>query len=300
MTKSDTAQKEVRLASTVILARQDKEELQIYLLKRSHRSGFMPSYYVFPGGTIDPEDHDPALCNEYTENDPNAVSGLIDEDFPKQDAIAYCVAAVRETFEEAGVFLHDQGERDHGGLQRMSDQRSAGAMPKGWLRDLVLSEGWVLTFSRLKRWSHWVTPKLMPKRFDTRFFLSLMPLGQKCVPDNRETTHGIWINPEKALAANLKGETPLSPPTLVTLHELLPYSNMDDLQKELEVRPWGEVLFPRLIPLSEGGLILEPWDPMRNQEVKIDGKALENLILPVGKPFSRIWNHKGIWKAVGI
>ncbi|MEA2039150.1 MAG: hypothetical protein U9N82_04910 [Thermodesulfobacteriota bacterium] len=300
MTKSDTAQKEVRLASTVILARQDKEELQIYLLKRSRRSGFMPSYYVFPGGTIDLEDHDPALCNEHTENDPNAVSGLVDEDFPRQDAIAYCVAAVRETFEEAGVFLHDSGERDHGGLQRMRERRVIGSLPKGWLRDLVLSEGWVLNFSRLKRWSHWVTPELMPKRFDTRFFLSLMPLGQKCVPDNRETTHGIWINPEKALAANLKGETPLSPPTLVTLHELLPYSNMDDLQKELKVRPWGETLFPRLIPLSEGGLILEPWDPMRNQEIKIDGKALENLILPVGKPFSRIWNHKGTWKAVGI
>jgi len=260
----------------------------------------MPAYYVFPGGTLDLEDHDPAVYNKTTGKDLNAVSGLVDDDFPKQDAIVYCFAAVRETFEEAGVFLHDPGEQNPGGLQRMLEQRRVGLLHRGWLRDRILSEGWVLNFSRLKRWSHWFTPELMPKRFDTRFFLALMPHGQECIPDNMETTHGIWITPENALAANLKGEIPLSPPTLVTLHELLPYSSLEDLQKELKGRPWGKVRLPRLIPLPEGALLLEPWDPMYKQEVKIDGKTLENLIMPIGKPFSRIWNHNGIWKAIGI
>ena len=45
-----------RPASTVILARYRNGELQVYLLRRSSRSGFMPGNYVFPGGTVDPED----------------------------------------------------------------------------------------------------------------------------------------------------------------------------------------------------------------------------------------------------
>ena len=66
----------------------------------------------------------------------------------------------------------------------------------------------------------------------------------------------------KGLARNLKGEIPLSPPTVVTLHELLKFSTLGDLEKEIETRPWGQPLLPRLIPLPDGPLILEPWDPV--------------------------------------
>ena len=170
---------------------------------------------------------------------------------------------------------------------------------KGWLDDLVVSEGWMLAFSKLFRWAHWITPEGMPKRYEARFFLAFIHPGQECNPDARETTHGVWVSPEKGLAKNLQGEIPLSPPTLVTLNELLQYSNMRDLKKEVQARTWGEALLPRMFNSPKGKLILEPWDPMSKKELEIDTKGLEMNCLPVGEPFSRLWYNGGIWRPVG-
>lgn len=68
-----------RLAATVILARPAAAGFEIYLTRRSSRSGFAPGAYVFPGGVVDPQDGEP----------PAALRN----------------AAVRELFEEAGVRL---------------------------------------------------------------------------------------------------------------------------------------------------------------------------------------------------
>jgi 8-oxo-dGTP pyrophosphatase MutT (NUDIX family) len=66
-----------RLAATVILARPAAGGFEVYLTRRSSRSGFAPDAYVFPGGTVDPQDGEM----------PEALRN----------------AAVRELFEEAGV-----------------------------------------------------------------------------------------------------------------------------------------------------------------------------------------------------
>ena len=63
----------------MILARPAAEGFELYLTRRSSRSGFAPDAYVFPGGTVDP--HDGEM--------PSALRN----------------AAVRELFEEAGVRL---------------------------------------------------------------------------------------------------------------------------------------------------------------------------------------------------
>jgi len=72
----------------------------------------------------------------------------------------------------------------------------------------------------------------MKRRYDTRFFAAAKPSGQVCRPDGRETTHGLWISPEKGLAGNLSGEIPLNPAALITLHELLQYAKLQDLAKK--------------------------------------------------------------------
>ena len=100
----------------------------------------------------------------------------------------------------------------------------------------------------------------MKPRYDTRFFVASLPPGQHCQPDARETTHGIWISPEKGLAGNLAGEIPLSPPTLITLHQFLKYPTLKALEKEAKIRQWGKVCLPRLVPLDQGTVIVEPWD----------------------------------------
>lgn len=299
--EDSTRPKKPRRASTVILIREEGGEPQVFLLKRSGGSGFFPGNYVFPGGALDPEDRNPELWKAHVDMEPKEVSRRLGGGLSEEEVFAFGVAAIRETFEEAGVLLANRSEQTEGDLKRVCEWRtSTTGLHKDWAQKLVVYDGWTLAFTRLARWAHWITPELMGRRFDTRFFLVFMPPGQECIPDTRETTHGIWISPEKGLAGNLEGEIPLSPPTLITLHELLQYSDIHKLKKEVQSRPWGEALLPRLIPLPLGPIILEPWDPMyQDEEVRIDPDRLENSILPLGAAFSRVWYHEGIWRPIG-
>ncbi|UCG66605.1 MAG: NUDIX domain-containing protein [Deltaproteobacteria bacterium] len=299
MKKDSTRPKEPRRASTVILIREEGGVLQVFLLERSGGSGSFPGNYVFPGGTVDPGDGNSELWKAHVDMDPKEVSRRLGGGLSEEEVFAFAVAAIRETFEEAGVLLAYRSEQTKGDLERVCERRmSTTGLHKDWAQELVVSEGWTLAFTMLARWAHWITPELMPYRFDTRFFMAFMPQGQECVPDTRETTQGIWVSPEKGLAGNLNGEIPLSAPTLVTLQELLQYSNIEELQKEVQSRPWGEALLPRLIPLPQGSLILEPWDPMYHSEFEIDPKELASSTLPLGEPFSRMCQHEGIWRPV--
>lgn len=298
MTEESEKRKQSRAAATVILIREESGETQVYLLKRSSGSGFFPENYVFPGGVLDPGDRDYGFWSKSIDMDIDGVSRRLGGTLAGEDALAYGVAAIRETFEEAGVFLAERNGQSRGDLESVCKIRTGERLPKTWLRERVVSEGWVLNLSCLARWSHWITPLAFPLRFDTRFFLAFLPAGQVCVPDEKETVHGIWISPEKGLAANLKGEIPLSPPTLTTLHELLPYGTSADLKKELETRRWGEPRLPRFIRLNKGGVIIEPWDPKYVEEIEIDPRELEKAILPLGEPFSRIWLNRGIWRPI--
>ena len=295
----DTEHKSLTPAATVILTRQDAGELQVYLLKRSTRSGFMAGNYVFPGGVVDSGDRDFRFWKHQVDLDLDGISRRLGGNLSRPEALAYGVAAIRETLEEAGVFLAFRKKLNKGDLERICTLRLSADLPKDWFRNLAVSEGWILTLSALCRWSHWITPQLMKRRFDTRFFLASLPAGQSCRPDARETTHGLWISPEKGLAGNLAGEIPLSPPTLITLYQLLNYRSLQDLNMNAQDRLWGEALLPRLVPLDEGAVIVEPWDPLYHlAEIKIDSLELAKAVLPVGQSFSRIWYHNGIWKPV--
>ena len=46
---------QIRPAATVILMREGTDTFEIFMVKRSMKSSF-GSLYVFPGGTLDPED----------------------------------------------------------------------------------------------------------------------------------------------------------------------------------------------------------------------------------------------------
>ena len=304
MSKTNNTPAKPRQASTVILARQEGREFQVYLLKRSLKSGFMAGNYVFPGGTVDLEDRDTKFWKSHVDIEPETISSRLGGNLSVEEALYYGVAAIRETFEEAGLFLAHRKEQTKRDLERLNDMRMTSGLPKGWLRDFVTDEKWILELSGLGRWSHWITPELMPKRYDTSFFMVFMPEGQECLPDLIETTHGIWISPENGLDGNFKGDIPLSPPTLVTLHELLKFPTLKALKKEMKTRTWGEALLPRLIASHQGKMIVEPWDPIFNQVFNQEGDIkvtdLEEVILPPGEPFSRIWFNKGLWQPVGL
>lgn len=297
MSESNTSPSVPARASTVILIRDTNGQLQVYLLKRSSQSGFMPGNYVFSGGVVDPEDRNVDFWQGHIDLDRDQVIKRFGGGLNNADVVSHGIAAIRETFEEAGVLLARQNGGTGRDLDNLRDRRLVGSLRKTWLRELVASGEWTLRFSDLACWSHWITPKIRSKRYDTRFFAAFMPEGQECRPDNRETTHGIWVTPEKALRGNLKGEIPLSPPALTTLHELLGYSDIGGLKEETKTRPWGETRMPRLVPMTGGALLLLPWDPYyHDEEIEVEINGLGKRAAPLGKPFSRLWLSEGVWR----
>jgi len=288
-------------AATLILVRQHHGELQTYLLRRSPTSGFMPGVFVFPGGLVDSADCDEAFWKDHMDLAPQAVSKRLGQGIGFGGASSYAVAAVRETLEEAGVFFASKAGATAAELKRAGERRLEESHRHGWFRNLVETEGWTLTLSALAPWAHWITPVGMPRRFDTRFFAAVLPEGQDGRPDLRETTEGLWVSPRQALMGNLEGKTPLSPPTLVTLNELLGYPTLGGLQRGLWGRGWGEPIFPLMVSLGKGkgSVIIEPWDPLyAREDIRIEARKLPASVLPAGEPFSRLWNDGGVWKPV--
>ena len=297
----DTDSADITPAATVILAREQAGTLQVYLLKRSPKSGFMAGNFVFPGGTLDGNDHRFELFNNCCDLTSDEIAARFGPDLSVEQALTYCVAAVRETLEEAGIFLANRHDSSSAELERINSLRLAANLENDWFVKLVENERWCLSLSALYSWSHWITPVLMKRRFDTRFFIAEMPAGQFCRPDAGETVQGLWSSPMEALADNMAGSIPLSPPTLVTLHQLSKYKTLRDLQTEAANRSWGQTIQPRLVPLPDGAVIVEPWDPQYHQKtINIDPEDLPSSVLPVGTAFSRIWFDQGIWKPIGL
>ncbi|CCK82447.1 NUDIX hydrolase [Desulfobacula toluolica] len=301
MTDKKTAPPPLRKASTVILVRENNQELEVYLLRRSTKSGFMGGLYVFPGGVVDPEDNGFDSWSPHIDMVPDQIEKQLGGHlFSNEDALGFSVAAIRETLEEAGVFIASVNNKTQKDIEDICKFRLKKGLPKSWFRTKIMDENWTLSFSSLGKWSHWITPELMKKRFDTRFFIAFMPENQICIPDNMETKHGIWVTPKIALEQNLEAQIPLSPPTVVTLTQLLKFKNLYDLKQEIQTRSWGEPVSPRLVQSSNGPVILEPWDTECHTDCKIDTSDFSSKVLLPGSWFSRIWCDKGIWKPVGI
>ncbi len=288
------------LSSTLILVRQNRDKYQVYLLKRSAKSGFMPGNYVFPGGKVDPCDQDTKFWLNHVDLIPDDIPDRLGGDHDLNRIIAAAVAAIRETFEEAGVLLSVKRSREilaHAGSASTAADLEA-ARPNGF-RSIVEKTNTLLAFSNLFRWSHWKTPVYLKKRFDTFFFVAVMPREQHARPDNHEATHGIWISPMQALKANLDGSIALSPPTLVTLHQLLAYDTFKKLIAATTKRRWGNTIMPRMIPYNRGVVIIEPWDSQYHDEtISLDRVVPEKNNLSAGDRFSRLWLKDGVCRPI--
>jgi 8-oxo-dGTP pyrophosphatase MutT (NUDIX family) len=298
MTDRKIEDKPIRPASTVILVREYEEAFQVYLLKRSRKSGFMGGFYVFPGGVVDAEDRGVNVWKDNIDLELDQIETKLGNGIAFEDIFGFSVAGIRETLEEAGVFLAEEKGKSKEDFEHIRRVRLKSDLTKSWFRDKVIEGNWTLAFSSLTRWSHWITPKLMKKRFDTRFFMVEMARDQECLPDNREADHGVWLTPEQSLTDNLLGKVPLSPPTVVTLTELTKIKTMQALRDEMETRQWGAPNAPRLVHTPNGPVLLEPWDPECCTDADVDSAGYADKVLKPGVDFSRLWCDKGLWKPV--
>ena len=227
----------LRDAATVILVRTRPEEPYEVLLMRRHRNqAFMAGAYVFPGGRLDDADSAPGLADCVGRFPAEEARRLLQEpNLPASTALGLFLAAIRETFEEAGVLLaRDIFGRpvdltDPEAAARFSAYRLELHEKRITLADLARREAIRYAPELLIPYSHWVTPEIEPRRFDTRFFLAQIPEGQVAVHDRMELTESRWMTPATALAEHKEGRIVLMPPTLKTIEELLAFTRTEDL-----------------------------------------------------------------------
>ena len=97
------------------------------------------------------------------------------------------------------------------------------------VRETIEETGVGLAPEALLDWAHWITPDPEPRRFDTRFFVAVLPTGQQARDVSGETDRAAWTAPADALAAGDRGEIGLMPPTLSILLELAEAGSVERL-----------------------------------------------------------------------
>ncbi len=219
-----------RASATVVLLRDEPQKgLQVFLLRRHTASAVLGGAYVFPGGKLDEADC-ASDVHAYLDTSPQVLhSALGEPDLPPHTAAGLYVAAVREVLEECGVLyarLKNSEALAHDAAQRQQWQQ---ALHGGQgFADMLQSAGLRVDTQHLAPWSRWITPvqpSVTNKRFDTRFFVAVLPAGQQPVHDNIEAIDSVWLSPMDALTRYWSGGLPLAPPQIMTLVSLLPHAN---------------------------------------------------------------------------
>lgn len=224
----------IRPAATVMLI-DDRPDLQVLMMQRHVNTTFAGGMWVFPGGSVDVKDDSVAYrlaCPDVTEMTASRLMGM------KSGGLAYYVAAIRESFEEAGILLarHKQsGEKVTFSEKNMTDRIEAHRNNvNGGLTDfvdVVTKEDLLLDVVDMHYVARWITPIGPPKRFDARFFIARTPIGQTPLHDNRETIHSEWMAPRDILYRFESGEIKLMSPTLRMVKSLALFESTDDAIK---------------------------------------------------------------------
>lgn len=221
----------LRDAATVILIRPargtavDDDDIEVFLLRRRKRATFLGGAFVFPGGIAEPGEDDPRLT------------------------------AARELFEEAGILLTTTE------VAAADRARLRARVLAGEAVAAVLAEaGLALDPAQLHYFAHWITPSAEPRRYDTRFFVALLPFGQEPRFDDHETVEQVWVSPETGLIR--ARELALPPPQVRILHELSGSRTIADVFALAAARASApHPIVPRLAPGGAGFVLLLPWDP---------------------------------------
>jgi glyoxylase-like metal-dependent hydrolase (beta-lactamase superfamily II)/8-oxo-dGTP pyrophosphatase MutT (NUDIX family) len=234
---------EARPAATVVLLRPGADGLEVLLTRRPTTMTFASDAHVFPGGRVDPADADPRLTARSVRTGPEAAAGLGGDVAPAV-ALAAHVAAIRELFEEAGVLLADTSAS----ASRVADGRSALLRGDATMASLAEDLDLRLRTDRLVPLSRWVTPSGYPRRFDARFFATMLPDGAVPTFEGGEVAAHAWLRPTDALAAMADGRLAMWLPTSTTLQQLEHVTSLDEIRERLAPGTLGAVQVEELSP----------------------------------------------------
>lgn len=200
-------------AATIMLVRDGEEGLEVFMVVRHHQIDFASGALVFPGGKLDPADSEQAAADRCTG---------IDGASPEQ--VAIMIAAIREAFEECGVLLAradgEDGFVSGSRLETLEPWRDRLHKGEVSIAEFLETERLSLACDALIPFAHWITPKMMPKRFDTYFYVAPAPADHLAVHDGHESVDSVWIRPGDALADAAEGRRTVIFPTRMNIEKL--------------------------------------------------------------------------------
>lgn len=234
----------VRDAATVVLLRPSGTTFQLYVVRRATSMAF-GGLYAFPGGGVDPDDRPETLRSDW----PTRLGVQPDR------ARAVVGAAVRELFEETGVLLAGPAEQPDRtiadvGTDDWETDRAAVVARELTLSDLLRRRGLRMRDDLLFPWARWITPEFEPKRYDTWFFIALLPDGQAARDVSGETEETAWTTPGSTAGL------PMLPPTRSTVDSIAAYDEMAQVIAAASRRDAATPIKPRVELTPDGGALL--------------------------------------------
>jgi 8-oxo-dGTP pyrophosphatase MutT (NUDIX family) len=271
-----------RDAATIMLVRDGVDgpdgdgAMQVLMLRRNAQSVWVAGAHLFPGGAVDADDGSETTARVCAGRDDAEASRILGIE---RGGRSFFVAAVRECFEEAGILLAlSAGERlsfgDPEVARRFVAHRRRLNADQTSLAAICTLEGLELDLDGVCYFSHWITPEGSPRRYDTRFFVGVVPDAQEALHDDTEVVASTWIAPGEALARHHAGELDLMFPTMKNLEAIGRFRTANDLMHAAAAAEVPAIL-PRLTVDGDGVRIVLPGD---------DGYA-DATGLPPGVPY---------------
>ncbi len=184
-----------RDAASLLIVDRCEGTYKVLMGQRPKHAGFMPDVFVFPGGGVEPIDHDRAAgawphLTRYI--------GEQHDDHPPAFHITLLACALRETFEETGLDVLE--------LLSAHDKKVSISVPSSL--QCIEGDDWRVLLEKFIYLSRAITPPSRPKRFDTRFFVIEISGHQKLeFFDTSELSGLVWVTFEEALGLKLHAMT---------------------------------------------------------------------------------------------
>jgi 8-oxo-dGTP pyrophosphatase MutT (NUDIX family) len=227
---------------------------------------------VFPGGTIDKEDCVPQMEELCYGIDRHEARNLLDNAPSAEKSLGAWVAAIRETFEEVGILLARNKDGSFVSFGREDCPKKLLPYRKSLVNkelgfdEFLRKKNLTMATDKLYYFSHWITPELLPIRYDVRFFLAEFPENQRAMHDGEELTEHVWVTPQEALEYSKKGNFNMILPTIMTIKELSRCKTIEDAIN-LAKRKRVEAILTKMIIDEENKIV----------EYMPDGRAVRNL-----------------------
>lgn len=213
----------IQNAATIILLA-NTTKLKILMMQRNIKTIFGGGMWVFPGGRVDKTDQSHTLHALSTDKTDQCASNILKV---PNGGLDYYLAAIRETFEEAGILLAKnkttQAQLNFNHQQTINKfiiYRKNLNNQIQTFEEIIHQENLILDTKNMHYVSRWITPNGPPRRFDARFFVAQMPSSQVALHDNNELVNSIWISPQEILKRHAKDSMRLMEPTLRVVKNL--------------------------------------------------------------------------------